>query len=172
MPIEVQLSVPAGGKAVEHLQLCIGLQAALADAKVRGEFLLVDAKAVLLLEDVYGRGQAQAASDESLWRTEGTRNVLHEADLRDPEKEGYVGKWNLDFLRWLQGVSAQTSEPVAIAYEHERGDTLYELAWWTSDPLSQGGEIETFGIQSNDGMDKPQWRAEVVRHSDSRVELR
>lgn len=82
--------------------------------------------------------------------------MLHEADLRDAEKEGYIGKWNLDFLRWLQGISAQTSEPVAVGYEHERGDTPYESAWWTSDPHSEIGEVETFGIQSNDGMDEPQ----------------
>lgn len=172
MPIDVLLSVPAGGKTAQHLLLCASLHDALSVAKVSEQLLLIDAKSALLLEDVYGHTHTPPDSDELLWRTENARPVLHEADLRDGEKEGYLGKWNLDFLTWLRQIAVAVSEPVAVAYEHERGDTPYESAWWTCDPLSETGEVETFGIQSNDGMDKPEWRAEVVRCADGRIEIR
>ncbi|WP_426389147.1 hypothetical protein [Variovorax sp. R-27] len=172
MPIDAQLSVPADGKTVERLRHCMGLRAALSEAKVSDGLLFVDVKGVLLLEDAYGRIQEQSTSDEVLWRTKGARPVLHEEDLGDPEKVGLIGRWNLDFLRWLHGVSAETSEPVEISYTHERGDTLYESAWWAADPSSAEGRIETFGIQNDEGMDETLWRAEAIRLSDGRLELR
>jgi len=150
----------------------MGLGAALNQANVRDGLLFIDVKGLLLLEDVYGRSHEQVASDEVLWRTEGGRPVLHEEDLGDPQKVGFIGRWNLDFLRWLHGVSVATCEAVEISYTHERGDTLYEAAWWAADPSSEEGKIETFGIQNDEGMDETLWRAEAVRLADGRVELR
>ncbi|WPH17065.1 hypothetical protein [Variovorax paradoxus] len=172
MPIEARLSVPEGGKAAENLQTCLALRAALQNARADGGLLLIDVKSVLLLQDVYGRVHDHAPSDLLLWQRDAARPVLFEPDLRDFEKVGYLGTWNLDFLRWLRGISIEASEVVEIYYEYERGDTLYESAWWESAPSSAEGRVEVFGIQSNDGMDEPLWRAEVIRLADGRIEVR
>ncbi|CAN7582146.1 MULTISPECIES: hypothetical protein [unclassified Variovorax] len=172
MPIEARLSVLEGGKAAEHLQTCLALRAALQNARAHDGLLSIDVKSVLLLNDVYGRVYDQVPSDVLLWQSEAARPVLFEPDLRDSEKVGYLGTWNLDFLRWLRGISMEASEVVEIYYEHERGDTLYESAWWESAPSSAEGRAEVFGIQNNEGMDEPLWRAEVIRLADGRIEVR
>lgn len=172
MPIEARLSIPEGGKAVERLQTCLALHAALENAKAQDGLLSIDVKSVLLLKDVYGRVHDHAPADILLWQGESARPVLFEPDLGDSEKVGYLGTWNLDFLRWLRGISMEASEVVEIFYDHERGDTLYESAWWESAPSSAEGRIEVFGIQNNDGMDEPLWRAEVIRLADGRIEVR
>jgi hypothetical protein len=172
MPIEARLSVLERGKAAKHIQSCLALHAALQNARAHDGLLSIDVKSVLLLNDVYGRVHDQAPSDVLLWQREVARPVLFEADLGDSEKVGYLGTWNLDFLRWLRGISIAASEGVEIFYEHERGDTLYESAWWESAPSSAEERVEVFGIQSNEGMGEPMWRAEVIRLADGQIEVR
>ena len=97
---------------------------------------------------------------------------MFETDLGSPDYEGYIGKWNIRFLQWLKTISLATGEEVEIEYEHERGDYLYEVVWWSSTPASADGQVEVFGIQSHDGMIDPEWRREAVRYADGRVGLK
>lgn len=171
MPIEAKLRILDGGVAAERLMKCSALRDGLATATSYEGMLSIAIGPVLLLEDLYGRVSKQEASDFSLWELEADQPVLWEADFGDAEKVGYVGEWNLSFIRWLRGVSLETGEAIDVAYEHERGDYLYEQAWWASDPSSVDGVVEVFGVQSDEDSDEP-WCAEVVRHSDGRVTVR
>lgn len=171
MPIEAKLHILDGGVAAERLMECSALRDGLATATSYEGILSIAIGSVLLLEDLYGRVSKQEASDCSLWELEADQPVLWEADFGDAEKVGYVGEWNLSFIRWLRGISLETGEAIDVAYEHERGDYLYEQAWWASDPSSVDGVVEVFGVQSYEDSDGP-WCAEVVRHSDGRVTVR
>lgn len=81
-------------------------------------------------------------------------------------------EWNIPFLPWLKALSIAADEKVAIDYAHERGDYLYGVAWWSSDPASAEGQVEVFGIQSYDGMVNPEWRRQAIRHADGRIEFK
>jgi hypothetical protein len=171
MPIDAKLRILDGGVAVEHLMEYSALRAGLATATSYEGLLSIAIDPLLLLEDIYGRVSKQEASDCSLWEGKADQPVLCEADFGDVENVGYVGEWNLSFIRWLRGISLETGEAIDVAYEHERGDYLYEQAWWASDPSSTEGVIEVFGVQSHEDSDEP-WCAEVMRHSDGRVTVR
>jgi hypothetical protein len=134
--------------------------------------LRIEVLALLVAEDLYGKRHLVPEADATIWSSAKEAEVLFEGDLGSEEFTGYVGSWNVEFLKWLKSVSVATGEEIAICYEHERGDTPYESAWWCSRPASPQGEIEVFGIVSHDGMDEPQWRREAVRHADGQVELR
>lgn len=172
MPIEAKLSVVDGGAAVERLKECLALRSPLAAATQYEGVLSMNVESVLLLEDIYGRLSKQDPIDCSLWQADADRDVLREANFGDSEKTGHVGKWNLPFLRWLRGISLETGEAIDVAYEHERGDYLYERSWWTSDPASIEGVLEVLGVQSFEGSDEPLWCIEVVRLSDGSVSVR
>jgi len=172
MPIEAKLSVLDGGVAAERLKKCVALRGPLAAATSYEGILSIAIGPVLLLEDIYNRASKQDAADCSLWQAEADQDVLCETDLGDADKIGHVGEWNLPFLRWLRGVSLETGEAIDVAYEHERGDYLYEQSWWTSDPSSTEGVVEILGVRSYEGSDEPLWCVEVVRHSDGSVVVR
>jgi hypothetical protein len=160
------------GQAVKALQECPSLVSAIAEAVSHEGNLRIDVLSLLLAEDLYGEKYPISKEDFALWSSANAMPILFEGDLGSAEFTGYIGTWNLEFLRWLKAVSVATGEEVSIYYDHERGDTPYEGAWWCSSPASVEGEVEIFGIESNDGMDEPQWRREVVRHADGQLEVR
>lgn len=172
MPIEANLSVLESGQIAARLRLCEGLREAFEQAHVVDGDLKLDVKHVLLLTDVYDDQSVQHSSDLSLWKVAENCSVLHESDLDDAEKVGYIGEWNLPFLRWLHGLAIETFEPVTVYYEHERGDYLYEVAWWSADPRAADGYTEKFAVQNYEGDIEPLWVGEVARYADGRVEVR
>jgi hypothetical protein len=172
MPLIALLSCPANGNALAILRKCPSLQQALESATRQGDKLFIDVLSMLVVENVYGRKQALLPADVAVWIEAASVEVLSEADLGSPEYLGYLGTWNTGLLRWVRCISLKTGESVGLHYEHERGDTLYEMAWWTSCPNAGSGEVEKFGIQSNEGMPTPEWRKEAVRFEDGRIEVR
>lgn len=70
----------------------------------------------------------------------------------------------------LKSISTATQEQFTVSYDHERGDTPYEDAWWASTPLSET-PYETFGLASYGGMDEAEWTLEISRFSDDRSEV-
>ncbi|WP_354422399.1 hypothetical protein [Variovorax atrisoli] len=148
MPIEVNLSVLESGQIAARLGRCEGLREALEHAHVSDGHLKIEVRHVLLLKDIYGDESTQHSSDLALWRGAESCSVLNELDLDDAEKVGYIGEWNLPFLRWLHGLAIETFEPVSICYEHERGDYLYEVAGWSADPQATDGYAEEFIVEN------------------------
>ena len=172
MPLSAELRCRVGGEAVKALQKCPSLVSAIAAAVSYEGNLRIDVLSLLLVEDPYGDEYPISEANSTIWSSAKGTLILFESDLGSEEFTGYIGTWNLEFLQWLKAISVATGEEVSIYYDHERGDTPYEGAWWCSNPASTKGEVEVFGIESNDGMDEPQWRREVVRHADGRVEVR
>ena len=172
MPIEASLRVLESGQIAARLGHCKGLREALERADVSDGHLKVEVRHVLLLKDIYDDESVQHPSDLALWKGAESCSVLHELDLDDADKFGYIGEWNLPFLRWLHGLAIETIEPVSICYEHERGDYLYEVACWFADPRATSGYAEKFILENYEGDIKPLWIGAVVRHTDGRVEVR
>jgi len=133
--------------------------------------LRIDVLPLLLLTDAYGEPYAQPEHEIALWGTAASTGLLTEVDLTNPRHEGFIGRWNLPFLRWLKGISIATQEALTVYYDHERGDTPYEYAWWVSSPGSAEGPSETFALSSYGGMDEAEWEFEVVRFPDGRSEV-
>lgn len=172
MPIEAKLSVFESGQLAARLARCEGLREALEHAHVYDGRLRIEVRHVLLLKDIYGDECAQHSSDLALWSGAERYPVLHELDLDDAEKVGYIGEWNLPFLRWLHELAIETSEAVSVCYEHERGDYLYEVACWSADPQATDGFAEEFALENYEGDTQPLWIGRVVRRADGRIELR
>lgn len=172
MPIEANLLVLESGQIAARLGRCEGLREALEHAHVVDGHLKLEVRHVLLLKDIYGDESMQHSSDLVLWSGAESCSVLHEWDLDDVEKVGYIGEWNLSFLRWLHGLAIEVFEPVSVYYEHERGDYLYEVACWSADPQATNGHAEEFIVQNYEGDTDPLWICGVVRYADGRVEVR
>jgi hypothetical protein len=172
MPLAAYLTCRQQGRVIEALSACPTLALAIESSQKRDGIVRIEVLDVLVLEDVYGEVYAPSPADVACWAGSKSRSVLFETDLGSADFTGQIGRWNLEFLQWLKGISEEACEMVEIEYEHERGDYLYEVAWWASDPSSGLGKIEVFGIQSHDGMVEPEWRREVIRHSDGRTEIR
>lgn len=140
-------------------------------AHVSDGHLELEVRNVLLLRDIYDDESTQHSADLALWKGAESCSVLHELDLGDVEKIGHIGNWNLPFLRWLHRLAIETLEPVSIYYEHERGDYLYEAAFWSADPKATDGYTEKFIVENYDGDTTPLWIGGVVRRSDGRIEV-
>ncbi|RZJ09283.1 MAG: hypothetical protein EOP39_11870 [Rubrivivax sp.] len=125
----------------------------------------------LLVTDIYGDSYAHDDGDVAVWKAAVATNLLAEADITSPKHEGFIGRWNMPFVRWLKSISIAAQEELAIYYDHERGDTPYEYVSWASSPASIGGPCERFGISSHGGMDEPEWEFDVVRFADGRSEV-
>jgi len=172
MPFSAELRVPVDGSCLKHLAQCVGLRDAVQGATEWEGELRIHILPLLLLEDVYGDSYEQSEKDLVLWNgVNASSQLLAEQDFLSPEIVGYIGRWNLPFLRWLKFISTATGEGCSIYYDHERGDTPYEYVWWLSAPNSPGEDCETFGFASYGGSDESEWEREVVRFADGRVEV-
>jgi hypothetical protein len=134
--------------------------------------LYIDVLPLLVAQDLYGRQHEIEQADAATLASAESQPILFENDLGSSDFAGHIGIRNLALLKWLKAISLATGERIGVRYEHERGDTPYEAAWWCSDPASSKGEVEVFGIQSNDGMDDPEWRREVIRFGNGQLERR
>jgi len=172
MPIYATLKLREVGQAVDHLKTCDSLRRILETAKSHDGLLYMSITELLLIEDLYGKQYPQTPEDQIVWATAASRQVLGENDFGDPEFCGHVGTWNVPLLRWLTQVAMDVAEEIEVSYDHERGDTPYESAWWAATPTNAEGAIEVFGLQSHDGMDEPEWRIEALRMSDGTTKIR
>lgn len=172
MPIDVTLTCSHPGKVFEALKKCSTFPPTVFSVETQEDCVSINVRSALLLEDLYGDPHTPTDADADLWSKVGSPEVLFEKDLGPLEYTNYVGNWNLQFLGWLKGVSLAARERVEINYLHERGDYPYEYAWWSFDPEAPEGVIEMFGIQSHDGMSDPEWKREVLRHTDGSLEVR
>jgi hypothetical protein len=172
MPIYATLKLREAGQAVDRLKTCDSLRRILETAKSRDGRLYMSITELLLIKDLYGKQYPQKPEDEIVWAMAADRQVLGENDLGDLEVRGYVGTWNVPLLRWLAQVATDVAEEIEVDYDHERGDTPYEAAWWAATPTSSEGAVEAFGLQSHDGMDEPEWRIEALRMSDGTTKIR
>lgn len=172
MPVSVHLVCRRCKPLIEALRRCPSLATAIQEAADSDEMIHIDVRRILVAEDLFGDKYIATTEDEDCWRTSMSIDVMYETDLGADDFIGYVGKWNLRFLGWLKSVSINTCERMEIEYEHERGDYLYEIAWWSSDPSSSTGEVEVFGIQNHEGMIEPEWRREAIRFADGRIMVR
>jgi hypothetical protein len=172
MPIYATLRLREAGQAVDRLKTCGSLRRILEAAKSHDGWLSISITELLLIENLYGQQYPQKPEDEIVWATAANRQVLGENDLGEPEACGCLGTWNTPLLRWLAQVAMDVAEVIEVDYDHERGDTPYELAWWTVTPTSAEGAVEAFGLQSHDGNDEPEWRIEALRMSDGTVSIR
>jgi hypothetical protein len=172
MPFTAYLIVRQHGQIAAELLKCPSLAGSAAAAPEVNGWLRIEVFHALVVEDLYGDVNPVSADEAKCWEKGKSIPILLEADLGSPDCEGYIGKWNIQLLQWLKAISIAADEMVAIEYEHERGDYLYEVAWWSSDPASAEGQVEAFGIQRHDGMVNPEWRREAIRHADGRIELK
>jgi hypothetical protein len=168
MPFSAELRIPVDGTSLIQLKQCEGLKAPIRIATEWEGRLRINVLQLLLVEDVYGDRNVHDERDRKLWSSADGVKLLIEAELQDPQMIGYLGKWNLPFLRWLKSISLTTQEELSVLYDHERGDNPYEDAWWTSTPwLDQ----ETLGLSSYEGTDNLQWQREVTCASNGAVEV-
>lgn len=144
----------------------------MSQAREQEGILRIDVLDLLVAVDVYGEQRQAMPIDSSPWTPTPPFEVLFEDSLGSADFTGYLGEWNLAFLKWLKSVSITAQEEIGISYEFERGDCLYQVAWWHSSPLAPEGETEVFGLQHYDGMDSPEWWREAVRRSDGQIEVR
>lgn len=172
MPIYATLRLREAGQAVDRLKYCGSLRLILKAARSHNGWLYMSITELLLIENLYGQQYLQKPEDETVWATAANRQVLGESDLGEPEACGCLGAWNIPLLRWLSQVAMDVTETIEVSYDHERGDTPYERAWWTVTPTVAEGVVETFGVQSHDGMNEPEWRVEALRMSDGTVTIR
>ena len=159
------------GRCLTTLRQCDGMRSPLEAAKEWKGELRIQILPLLLVTDVYGDSYAHGDGDVELWKAAASTNLLTEMDIASPKREGFIGRWNMPFLRWLKSMSVATQEEVAVYYDHERGDTPYEYVLWVSSPASPDGPYERFGISSHGGMDEAEWELDVVRYADGRSEI-
>jgi hypothetical protein len=164
MPIKVKLTCPLNGKASELLKTSPTLNQRIAAGREYAGRLVVDVRSLVIAEDVYGQKSEVARADLERWASAGAVPVLWDLAATDS-----VGVWRLPFLQWVKAISIETGEDIQIEYEHERGDTPYESAWWLSSPAS-AEVVEVFGVQSNAGRNTFEWRKTIRRYRDGRIE--
>jgi hypothetical protein len=171
MPFSAELRVPVQGSCLKSLCQSSALRSAVQQATEWEGELRIDVLPLLLLTDAYGEQYAQAQHDIALWKGAASSGLLTEVDLTSPKYEGFIGRWNLPLLHWLKDISVATQDSLTVYYAHERGDTPYEYARWSSSPVSAQGPSETFALSSYGGMDEAEWEFEVVRFADGRSEV-
>jgi hypothetical protein len=168
MPFHAELRIPVQGACVALLCRSDTVRSAIKEATEWDGELRIDVLPLLLLTDVYGDEAQQNVDDVALWGLSTAHGLLTEADIANPRHVGFIGQWNLPFLRWLRSISVATDEQLTVSYDHERGDTPYEYAWWVSSPVAPEGPCEVFGLASHGGRDEAEWEFEVVRFTDGR----
>lgn len=164
MPIKVKLTCPLNGKASALLKTSPTLNQRMAAGREFAGKLVVDVRSLVIAEDVYGQKSEVTRADLELWASAGAVPIL-----LDPVDTDSIGLWRAPFLQWVKAISLETGEDIQINYEHERGDTPYESAWWLSSPAS-AEVVEVFGVQSNAGSNTFEWRKTIRRYRDGRIE--
>lgn len=172
MPFSAELRVPSGGKCLESLSQSEAIRTAIALASEWNGELRIDVLPQLLLTNVYGDKYLQEKGEIPLWKRHPTECLLVGKDISNPKYRPLIGEWNLPFLQWLKGISTATKEKFIINYEHERGDTPYEYAYWVCSPTSETEPCETFGLSNHGGMEEAEWEFEIRRFLDGRSEFR
>ena len=130
MPFSAILIVPKDSTCLKLLRESNAIRTAIENASEWNGQLKIDVLPLLLLMNIYGHQSIQDTEEVALWENKSLEDLLVEKDLTSPEYSTFIGDWNLQFLRWLKGISIVSQECLKIYYDHERGDTLYEQVQW------------------------------------------
>ena len=134
----------------------------------------VNVKSIALIEDLYGTIYKQNNSDEIFLKDFNYYDVFSDDDFMIDgdfeDDQPYIGKWNLNFLKWIKHIATTYTSTISITFQHERGDWLEEEACWIFDFTKSSTIKETFILINWFGVSKPIWEKKIIRDANGVIE--
>jgi hypothetical protein len=190
MPINVTLHFPKNPELTSDLLRCPGLTKVDSftiptereyydyTKPVKGmENLCLSVKSLAIEQTIYGDMLRSVPGLDEFLEEFKEESIFLPEDLKH-EREDFmeelkknpdsiIGKWRFNFVRWIKALASEYETLMKINYEHERGDNLYETAYWLFQYIPKSVVVESFGITDCEG--NPRWRSSVSKLNNGEI---